>query len=125
MAKAIDGDKLVENLRLIATCWSVSPYVSKEKHNGAIDMLREVEREVKEAPTIDAVPVVRCRECQHCKETVDYKGPGLFCSIWGREWQRVQPNDFCSYGQRKIETVLPKSDAKDESLEADHDKDLL
>ena len=52
-------------------------------------------------PTIDAVPVVRCRECQHCKETVDYKGPGLFCSIWGREWQRVQPDDFCSYGQRK------------------------
>ena len=52
-------------------------------------------------PTIDAVPVVRCRECQHCKETVDYKCPGLFCSIWGREWQRVQPDDFCSYGQRK------------------------
>ena len=52
-------------------------------------------------PTIDAVPVVRCRECQHCKETVDYKGPGLFCSIGGREWQRVQPDDFCSYGQRK------------------------
>ena len=52
-------------------------------------------------PTIDAVPVVRCRECQHCKETVDYNGPGLFCSIWGREWQRVQPDDFCSYGQRK------------------------
>ena len=52
MARAIDGDKLVENLRLIATCWSVSPYVSKEKHNGAVDMLREVEREVREAPTL-------------------------------------------------------------------------
>ena len=52
MARAIDGDKLVENLRLIATCWSVSPYVSKEKHNGAIDMLREVEREVKKAPLL-------------------------------------------------------------------------
>ena len=65
------------------------------------------------APTIDALPVARCGECHHCKETMDHKGPGLFCSIWGREWQRVQPNDFCSYGQRKIETVLPKSDAKD------------
>ena len=52
MARMIDGDKLVENLRLIATCWSVSPYVSKEKHNGAVNMLREVEREVKEAPTL-------------------------------------------------------------------------
>ena len=52
MARMIDGDKLVENLRLIATCWSISPYVSKEKHNGAIDMFREVEREVKKAPAL-------------------------------------------------------------------------
>ena len=52
MARMIDGDKLVENLRLIATCWSISPFVSKEKHNGAVNMLREVEREVKEAPTL-------------------------------------------------------------------------
>lgn len=52
MARMIDGDKLVENLRLIATCWSVSPFVSKEKHEGAADMLREVEREVKEAPNL-------------------------------------------------------------------------
>lgn len=52
MERMIDGDKLVENLRLIATCWSISPFVSKEKHNGAVNMLREVEREVKEAPTL-------------------------------------------------------------------------
>ena len=52
MARAIDGAKLVEKLRLIATSWSISPFVSKEKHNGAVDMLREVEREVKEAPTL-------------------------------------------------------------------------
>lgn len=54
-----------------------------------------------DAPTIDAVPVVRCQKCHHCKETVDYKGSGLFCSIWGRGWHRVQPDDYCSYGQRK------------------------
>lgn len=42
----IDGAKLVEKLRLIATCWSISPFVSKEKHNGAVDMLREVEKEI-------------------------------------------------------------------------------
>ena len=57
MARMIDGDKLVENLRLIATCWSISPYVSKEKHNGAVDMLREVEREVNEAPTLTPQPL--------------------------------------------------------------------
>ena len=50
--RPIDGDKLVENLRLIATCWSVSPYVSKEKHNGAVNMFKEVVREVNESPTL-------------------------------------------------------------------------
>lgn len=52
MARMVDGDKIVEALRLIAKCWSVSPFVSKEKHLGAVSMLREVEREVKEAPTL-------------------------------------------------------------------------
>lgn len=52
MARMIDGDKIVEALSLIAKCWSVSPFVSKEKHLGAVSMLREVEREVKEAPTL-------------------------------------------------------------------------
>lgn len=28
--RMIDGAKLVEKLRLIATCWSISPFVSKE-----------------------------------------------------------------------------------------------
>lgn len=52
MERVIDGDKLVEKLLLIATCWSISPFVSKEKHSGAVDMLREVEREVKNAPIL-------------------------------------------------------------------------
>ena len=50
--RPIDGDKLIKNLHLIATCWSVSPFVSKEKHEGAVDMLREIERKVKEMPTL-------------------------------------------------------------------------
>ena len=50
---------------------------------------------IDEQPTIAAVPVVRCRECENYDENGD-----------------------C------IETVLPKSDAKDESLEADHDCEI-
>lgn len=47
----------------------------------------------------DVVPVVRCKNCEHSTETAGYDGRGLFCAIWGREWQRVQPDDFCSYGK--------------------------
>lgn len=53
------------------------------------------------ALSVDAVPVVRCRGCKHCKEADDHEGRGFFCAIWGRGWHRVQPDDFCSHGERK------------------------
>ena len=79
---------------------------------------------LKAIPTIDAVPVVRCRDCKwfnhytmECESddvATDHEGGASFSINFG-------PDDFCSYGQRKIETVLPKSDVKVESLEADHE----
>lgn len=54
-------------------------------------------------PVADVVPVVRCKGCKHCTETADYDGHGLFCAIWGRGWHRVQPNDYCSYGEPKMD----------------------
>ena len=46
-------------------------------------------------PTIDAVPVVRCRECvkhgtEYCPLMNHYIGE-----------DETDPDDFCSYGQRK------------------------
>lgn len=66
------------------------------------------------APTIDAVPVTRCKDCQH------WTGIALgmrckLCSFPPNSWVYSRPEDFCSRGQRKIKTVLPKSDVKDES----------
>ena len=71
-------------------------------------------------PAADVVPVVRCRDCKwfnhytmECESddvATDHEGGASFSINFG-------PDDFCSYGQRKIETVLPKSEAKDESLE--------
>ena len=52
-------------------------------------------------PTVDAVVVTRCKDCIHCTRTTARDGSGLFCAIWGRGWHRVQPDDFCSYGERK------------------------
>ena len=48
--------------------------------------------EIEAAQTVDAVPVVRCRECKH------YDGKWM-CKISGVPSRK--PNDFCSYGERK------------------------
>ena len=50
---------------------------------------------LEDAPTIDAVPVVRCRECvkhgtEYCPLMNHYIGE-----------DETDPDDFCSYGQRK------------------------
>lgn len=52
---------------------------------------------VDKAPTIDAVEVVRCRECKHCDpENYHCDHPmGTAAPL------RRKPDDFCSYGERK------------------------
>ena len=62
---------------------------------------RDAKKLIEAAKTVDAVPVVRCRGCKHCEEATDHEGRGFFCAIWGRGWHRVQPDDFCSYGEQK------------------------
>ena len=57
------------------------------------------------APTVDAVPVVRCRECKHWKPSgskagnsfsdMEYIGGCEFTNYYRTE------SDFCSYGERK------------------------
>ena len=74
---------------------------------------------LKAIPTISAVPVVRCRECRY-RYTMNCS-MYYECSQCGGKLDWTTDDGFCDRGQRKIETVLPKSDAKDESLEAGHD----
>ena len=53
--------------------------------------------EIEAAQTVDAVPVVRCRECNHCDpENYHCDHPmGTTAPL------RRKPHDFCSYGERK------------------------
>ena len=60
-------------------------------------------------PTIDAVPVVRCRECKHTREKTAYeavylKPECLICEhpeVSEDGWAVVTPEHFCSYRERK------------------------
>ena len=64
------------------------------EHHTAEDVIMMI----KTAPTVDAVPVVRCRECKYRKYD------DIFRMIWCNRdpyTKRVKPDDFCSYGERK------------------------
>lgn len=68
---------------------------------------------VDEAPTIDAVPVVRCKDCVWAKPYERNDGlVGYYCQHrghtfqYGTNWERLfepikEADDFCSYGERK------------------------
>ena len=63
------------------------------EHHTAEDVIMMI----KTAPTVDAVEVVRCRECKHCDpENYHCDHPmGTVAPL------RREPDDFCSYGERK------------------------
>ena len=54
---------------------------------------------IKKQPTIDAVPVVRCKDCEYGKEETDSCTFNYFCSYDGCAWNNG--DHFCGYGERK------------------------
>lgn len=77
MARLIDADALVNE-------WEYGFYK------------RLVEVLVDDAPTIDAVPVVRCKDCVYLEEQIT--NTLGFCSV---HEDCSDADDFCSYGRRK------------------------
>ena len=59
--------------------------------------IRKALRCIEQAPTIDAVPVVRCRECKWWQEDDDVG----HCDNPDGLDNYAKPEDFCSYGKRK------------------------
>ena len=58
------------------------------EHHTAEDVIMMI----KTAPTVDAVPVVRCRECKFRDGTPGQ--PNILCG-------QMHEDDFCSYGELK------------------------
>lgn len=57
---------------------------------------------IDDAPTVDAVEVVRCRDCKHwLKFDSSLIGEVMCCTGQGSVNIQKQPDDFCSYGKRK------------------------
>ena len=51
---------------------------------------------IEEAPTVDAVEVVHCKDCKYAQK--ESFGKTLSCMVWG---DKFFPEDFCSTGKRR------------------------
>lgn len=55
-------------------------------------------------PTVDAVPVVRCKDCEYSYDEISY----LCCSHGVCVDCEVPPNFYCAYGKRRAENEPPE-----------------
>lgn len=85
--RLIDANALIKDLRLMAK------FQDLYKCSTILGVCSTIEAR----KTIDAVPVVRCRECNNTKWWPTPKDT-IFCGKWG-EWMPC--NGFCHMGARK------------------------
>lgn len=86
MARLIDVDRELEIVRAQGIA-----------HPNAYHLTNYATLILREAPTVDAVPVVRCRECKHC----DPENYHCDHHMGTAAPLKRKPDDFCSYGERK------------------------
>lgn len=87
--------KRSEVLRDIEDCYAIDEFP-------ASTVLRQLKMDVKNIFPVDAVPVVRCKDCKHYHKDFESRH---FC--WRTDSYSWASNDFCAYGERK--------DGKDEA----------
>lgn len=95
MSRYIDVDKLLD--------------VNRIKYSPFFDFFKAI---VDEQPTVDVEEVIRCRDCKHfrhCgKTSLIVNGKNVkagWCQrrIRYNEEYRMLSDDFCSYGERKVQ----------------------
>lgn len=95
MARLIDADALHRKVKM-----ETNPYGKPTiDYDSGVKVLEWIEQ----APTVDAVPVVRCRECKHhCWVQEPCHGKSVhYCKLPHMSGIEIFKEFFCYYGERK------------------------
>ena len=84
-----------------------SDYIQETLYRRGFKTRQDIEEWLNNAPTIDAVPVVRCKDCKYAdterRNSIEkrYHNSILFCrnsQLCNDEPLAMWPDDFCNYG---------------------------
>ena len=89
--RLIDVNKVINSMQ---KCLDEYP---DKKHSVSYFAFESIIEYLKQEPTVDAVEVVRCRDCKHC----DPENYHCDHSMGTAAPLKRKPDDFCSYGERK------------------------
>lgn len=95
MARLIDYDSLLGKIHDTA-----EGLADCDQQNAAWALRKYAVRDIMDAETVDAVEVIRCRDCKFGTHFGDLEGEWINCrNLYGKP---LMPFDgFCSYGERK------------------------
>ena len=100
MANLIDRDSLMAQLE-DRQAFLVKEWGYRDHYTRGFE---EAVDKVEDQPTVDAVEVVRCRDCKHCMMCYPLKeiGKEAVQAWYCKDLKSYRkPDDFCSYGERK------------------------
>lgn len=78
-------------MRLIDARYIINRITEERREWGDDYDVEQVLGDIEDAPTIDAVQVVRCKDCEYFSEPNSFSGK---CTLRG---DYIFKNDFCSY----------------------------
>lgn len=97
MARLIDADKRIAEIKKLY-CDGCDNYGGVKCRACWVDDAMCL---IDDATTVDAVEVVRCRDCKHWDTETWFCDNNSTFDIMGMEWNMFSEDDFCSYGERK------------------------
>lgn len=102
--RPIDADALLEKTIALARSFESNEdmlFYGKNKY--IFKGVAYANHYISEAPTIDAVPVVRCKDCHWCKKHPTSDKVNVCTNeSWNTEYYTlVTDDDFCSFGERR------------------------
>lgn len=91
MADLINRDDLMRK--------HTTSFLHNNSHN-TVTELRVLLKLIHDAPTIDAIPIVRCKDCKHANHDTKYLiNLNLYYCVWHDEIHN--PNWYCPDGEQK------------------------
>lgn len=78
----------------------VNEIVEWRKWSCILDERSAFKHDVFDAPTIDAVQVIRCKDCKQCRKTILFGHLATVCDYWIK---LTDDDGYCNHAERKEE----------------------
>ena len=95
--RLIDADEMIKNLKAMKTMYD------------AIELDGMI-RGLEQSKTIDAEPVVRCKDCKDYRNGICGKIEYIMDGYYHGTFEEKRPDDFCSYGEKKKRGKVHEAD---------------